>query len=376
MIQFNIKRDELLKPLQMVSNVPEKRQTLPILSHLLLTVTSGKIFITATDLEIAIESYAPLAQDSDMTEGKITLPGRKLLDICRNLPTGAMLEFVEEENRCLISSGASQFSLATLPASNFPSFDEKDQDYTEIVIKQKELHRLIQSTVFAIAQKDVRYYLNGMLLEISGNQLTFVATDGHRLALNRLIMPTEVQKKISVIIPRKGVIELIRLLSNQAEEVNIKLLLNPRHIVVKCADFNFISRLIEGQFPNYEQVIPQQEDKLFRVDRNMLKQALVRVSILSNERLPGVSMQLRRNNLSLMAKNSEKEEAREEISIDYQSDDIKVSFNATYLIEVLNVIPSDFVILTFFSSSSAFLVKEGVENLGWLSLFVIMPMRL
>lgn len=375
MIQFNIKRDELLKPLQMVSNVPEKRQTVPILSHLLLTAEKGQVALKGTDLEIAIESFAPMIQQA-ANEGKITLPGRKLLDICRNLPSESVLEFIEESNRCLIRSGGSQFSLATLPASDFPGFDEEEEAYTEIVIKQKDLLRLIQSTAFAIAQRDVRYYLNGMLLEVLPDCLTFVATDGHRLALNRLIQPTPVQEKLSVIIPRKGVVELTRLLSNQSEEAEVKLRINANHILVRGPDFNFISRLIEGQFPNYEQVIPREGDKLFKMDRNLLKQALVRASILSNERLPGISMQLRKNNLCLLAKNPEKEEAREEIAIDYQYDDVNIGFNAAYLIDVLNAIHLDSVKVTFFGSTSAFLVEEGEENPGWLSLFVIMPMRL
>lgn len=375
MMQFDVKREDLLRPLQMVSHVPEKRQTLPILSHLLLKIEAGQVSIRGTDLEIMIESYAPLLGDN-FSEKEVTLSGRKLLDICRNLPQDASLKFLEEENnRCLIHSGVSQFSLATLPASNFPGFDEENQDYLEIVVKVKDLLKLIQSTAFAIAQKDFRHYLNGMLVEVSGDQLIFVATDGHRLALNQMTLPAEVKEKLSIIMPRKGVVELMRLLSSQDGDADIKLMINANHMMAKTADFKFISRLIEGPFPNYEQVIPKKGNKSFQIDNQVLKQALIRTSILSNERLPGVSMQLKNNILHLWAKNAEKEEAREEVSVDYPHEDMSVSFNATYLIDVLNVV-SGAVKLTFLNSSSAFLVEGAVEGQGWVSLFVIMPMRL
>lgn len=367
-MKLTILREELLKPLQLVSGIVEKRQTLPILSNVLLRV-GDKLSIIATDLEVELIIHVPLSQPC--APGEITVPARKLVDICRSLPEHSLISLILEKDKMLLQSGRSRFSLATLPAQEYPYLDNTENKL-EFTIEQQNLRFLIQRTYFAMAQQDVRYYLNGMLLEVNQGTIRSVATDGHRLALNT-VDATIINNAFSqVIIPRKGVIELLRLLEDNNEEVTVSIMAN--HIRVSKDSFTFTSKLIDGRFPDYERVLPKGGDKIISLPRELLRQSLIRASILSNEKLRGVQMQLRSGLLRILANNPEREEAEEEINIDYTHNDLDIGFNVKYLTDIFDTIDDENVTLTFLDANSSILVQgeKGDGN----SVFVVMPMRL
>jgi DNA polymerase III subunit beta len=377
MLQFKLKQNILIKPLQRVSHIAERRQTMAISAHILLSIEEERIVLAGTDQDVLAEAYIPI-QKGEFKQGKLVLSGHKLLEICRNLPSDAEIQFSEVDHRCLVASGQSQFSLATLPPEDFPGFSEDvDHASENLEIRADVFLKLIQSSVFAVAQKDVRYYLNGIWLELNKNQLKMVGADGHRMALMSF-EKFSAQNPLSVIVPRKTALELSRLLSALPEEELIKLSINQHHIRVEGVEFKLISRLIEGRVPSYEGTIPKESKQFFYVDKDLLKQALIRVSILSNEKISGVKMLLKQGALCLEAKNYEKEEAREVLTVEYNKPETDICFNVSYLLDVLSVLDSSQVKITLFGPKKAFLVEEGEEQtrLGLTSLFVIMPMYL
>lgn len=380
-MKLSIYREELLKPLQLVSGIVEKRLTLPILSNVLLKVTDV-LTLTATDLEVELILPIPLSQPATNSEGsssstrmvmagQITVPARKLMDICRALPENALIELICDKDKMIVQSGRSRFTLVTLPATDYPCLDDTSSTL-EFAMEQKHLRFLLQRTHFSMAQQDVRYYLNGMLLEINEGTIRSVATDGHRLALNAIEASIINNAFSQVIIPRKGVIELLRLLEDSEEEVNVAIMAN--HIRVASPHFTFTSKLIDGRFPDYERVLPKGGDKTISVPRAALKHSVSRVSILSNEKLRGVQLQLRSGLLRVLANNPEQEEAQEEISIEYNNTDLDIGFNGKYLNDIFDALDDDMVRITFSDSSSSILIEgsKGDSN----SLFVVMPMRL
>lgn len=373
-MKFSIQREALLKALQMVSGVVEKRQTLPILANVLMVCQGDKLSITGTDLEIELKAFITLDQPSGES-GKTTIPGKKLLDICRNLPEHANIDIHTDKDRILLYSGQSRFSLSTLPSDDFPNMEERERTL-EFSISQRNLLYLIQRTHFAMAQQDVRYYLNGMLLEVKEGIIRAVATDGHRLALNTIEASVVNNSFLQVIIPRKGIMELMHLLS--AQEKEIKISVNPNFIRINGPDFTFTSKLVDGNFPDYERVIPKGGNKTITLHKDALKQALTRASILSNEKFRGVRMQFRNNLLRILANNPEQEEAEEKIHIEYQHDDMDIGLNVTYLLDILNTLRTK-VKLTLSNSESSVLLEEVDEDGNTKdgnSLFVVMPMRL
>lgn len=360
-------RDSLLHPLLQVGGVVERRQTLPILANILVHATPESLSITATDLEVEMRTVAPISCDTEMD---FTLPARKLTDICKALPEGAELHVEVDGERAKIRSGRSRFTLGTLPANDYPVIEPSASSH-RFAVEERLLKRLIEKTQFAMAQQDVRYYLNGMLMELAGGMIRTVATDGHRLALCEATCDITPDVDVQVIIPRKAVLELGRLLSDQDAMVDIDISSN--HIRVKMSETVFTSKLIDGKFPDYKRVIPQGSDKLVVTDREELKQALQRTSILSNEKYRGIRFQFTAGNLELLAHNPEQEEAQEEIAIDYDGAELVIGFNVGYLIEVLNAIDSASVKLSLSDPNSSCLIQdaetEGTE-------YVIMPMRL
>lgn len=368
-MKLSISREDLLKPLQLVTGIVEKRQTLPILSNVLLKADRN-LSIIATDLEVELIINIPLSQPA--VAGEITVPAKKLVDICRSLPDNTLIDFICEQDKLLIRAGRSRFSLATLPAAEYPSLDETIKTL-EFNIEQKQLRFLIQRTYFAMAQQDVRYYLNGMLLEIKQGIIRSVATDGHRLALNSIEASIINNSCTQVIIPRKGVGELLKLLNDSNEEVEIAIMAN--HIRVSNANFIFTSKLIDGRFPDYDRVLPKGGDKVVAILREPLKQSLSRASILSNEKLRGIQLQLRSGLLRIRANNQEQEEAEEEIMIDYNQEDLDIGFNVKYLTEIFETIDDEEKVIITLSNSNASILVEG-EKSGGNSLFVVMPMRL
>ncbi|MCB1614991.1 MAG: DNA polymerase III subunit beta [Pseudomonadales bacterium] len=368
-MKFTITRETLLKPLQLVAGVVEKRQTLPVLSNVLITVENNEITLTGTDLEVEMACKIPL--DDKYKEGAITTSARKLLDIVRSLPEGANIKISEEKQKVTVKSGSSRFTLSCLPATDFPNVEDEVKALN-ITLAQKALKRLIDRTAFSMAQQDVRYYLNGMLLEVTPTHLRAVSTDGHRLAMCSLENNNAEVGTMQVIIPRKGVIELQRLLQDTDDEVVVSIGNNQLRATLN--DFIFTSKLVDGKFPDYQRVLPKGGDKVVIAERGLLKQSFARASILSNEKYRGVRLFLSEGLLTMTANNPEQEEAQEQVAVDYNGDELEIGFNVSYLVEALNALSGEEVKLILSDSNSSALLEENTEDND--SAYVVMPMRL
>lgn len=367
-MQFTISREALLKPLQLVAGVVERRQTLPVLSNVLLVLADGQLSLTGTDLEV--ELVGRVRVDDEVAAGEITVPARKFLDIVKSLPDGARIDFSLDNQKVTIKSGRSRFTLATLPATEFPAVEDGPNTLS-FELQQKQLKRLIDAVSFSMAQQDVRYYLNGMLMEISPEFVRSVATDGHRLALCTLHMPVEGGAQRQAILPRKGVMELVRFLSDSEQPV--RLMLGSNHLRAQTDDFTFTTKLVDGKFPDYERVLPRGGDNLIHADRNELRHAFGRAAILSNEKYRGVRLILEEGQLTLVANNPEQEEAEEVVTIDYNGNAFEIGFNVSYLTDVLNALVSDTVRISLADANSSALIETSD---GSDALYVVMPMRL
>ncbi|MCX7562005.1 DNA polymerase III subunit beta [Xanthomonadaceae bacterium XH05] len=367
-MRFAIQREVLLKPLQQVVNVVERRQTMPVLANLLVCVTENAVSFTGSDTEV--EMVARTNVDSDTQPGETTIPARKLFDITRALPDGSLLKFTLNGERIGITAGRSRFTLATLPARDFPS-TENLEVVEQVVLPEATLRELIERTSFAMAQQDVRFYLNGLLFDLRENQLRCVATDGHRLALCEAELETGANTRRQLILPRKGVIELQRLL--EGGDRSIELEVGRNHLRVRREDVTFTSKLIDGRFPDYDAVIPIGADKEARIEREVLKAALQRAAILSNEKYRGVKIEFSHGQLRIIAHNPEQEEAVEEIEAQTTVDNLSIGFNVTYLLEALNALRDDEVVLSLRDANSSALVREGSNSR---SRHVVMPLRL
>ena len=324
-------REALLKPLQAVIGVVERRQTMPILANVLLVAKDGSVSVTATDLEVELVADANVQVDSP---GEVTVPGRKLLDICRALPEDAEISIAQSGEKLAIKSGRSKFSLATLPAAEFPTVEDIGAGQA-LTVPQESLARLLEKTHFSMAQQDVRYYLNGLLLETGGSLLRAVATDGHRLALAEVTVEGSELPEQQVIVPRKGVLELQRLMSGEGE---LTIELGSNHVRIQLDGIRFTSKLIDGRFPEYERVIPQDTSNAMNADKALFKGALQRTAILSNEKYRGIRLIIRDSGLVLQAHNPEQEEAEEELEIEYDGEEIEIGFNVNYLLDALGAI--------------------------------------
>lgn len=367
-MQFSIAREALLKPLQMVSGVVERRQTLPVLSNVLLVLKDRELSLTGTDLEVELIGRAQV--DKASQPGEITVPARKLLDICKSLADDSQIDVSVADSKLKLKSGRSKFTLTTLPATEFPSVDEEPDTFS-ITIAQARLRELLDSTSFAMAQQDVRYYLNGMLFEVGGDYLRVVATDGHRLAMETLNMATTVDGTQQLILPRKGIMELSRLLSEEGGD--IELTFGQNHIRAAIPEFTFTSKLVDGKFPDYNRVLPKGGDRVCTGSCKELRQAFSRASILSNEKYRGVRVILSGGEMRILANNPEQEEAEEAVSVDYDGEALEIGFNVSYLIDVLSTLSSERVRITLSDPNSSALLEaeEGSD-----ALYVVMPMRL
>lgn len=364
-MKFTAERESLLTALQAVIGVVERRQTMPILANVLLSVEKGKLSITATDLEVELVASAVIKSTA---EGTITVPGRKLLDICRSLPPELTLTFAQDRDKLTVKAGRSRFVLATLPAADFPVIDELAQQRS-LSLAQADLRRLLDKTHFSMAQQDVRYYLNGMLLETDGKMLRTVATDGHRLALCEMDLPTKSAAQ-QVIIPRKGVLELQRLLGTEG---NVDMTIGSNHIRAQIGDVRFTSKLIDGRFPEYGRVIPAAPPKMVVADREMLRGALQRTSILANEKYRGIRLALKKDTMTIQAHNPEQEEAEEQVEVAYRGEELEVGFNVGYLLDALAAVDGNEVEIGVSDGNSSCLVRApGATS----ARYVVMPMRL
>jgi len=370
-MKFSVQREALLKSLSLVAGVVERRQTLAVLANVLFDIKDQTLSLTGTDLEVEITGRVQLAEPVSNPE-PITIPAKKLLDICKSLPDGCMINFnIEDKQKAVVSAGRSKFTLSTLPANEFPNVEEGDQK-ANFTISQGQLKRLIDRTSFAMAQQDVRFYLNGMLWEVTPQQVRVVATDGHRLAMCDLKSDSISVEGISqIIVPRKGVLELARTLTH--EDADVVVAFGQNHLRAITEEFTFITKLVDGKFPDYQRVLPKGGNKNVIGSRLGLKEAFNRAAILSNEKYRGVRLVLSNEQLTIQANNPEQEEAEDTLAVDYSGESLEIGFNVNYLIDVTNVLSGEMIKITLADSNSSALIEESVDGD---SVYVIMPMRL
>jgi DNA polymerase-3 subunit beta len=359
-------REDLLAPLQSVIGVVERRQTMPVLANVLLAAHDNHLNVTGTDLEVELVATSTA---SVQQPGDITVPGRKLLDIFRSLPEKANVTLSTDGERVSVRAGHSRFTLSSLPAAEFPVVEEINAQHT-LTVAQGEFRRLIDKTHFSMAQQDVRYYLNGLLLETDGKALRAVATDGHRLAICEMELAGKARSTHQVIVPRKGVLELQRILGTEGE---IELAVGTNHVRAKIGDIRFTSKLIDGRFPEYSRVIPASPPRRVEADRETLRQALQRTAILSNEKYRGIRLTARPDLLTLQAHNPEQEEAEDQVEVSYKGEEVEIGFNVNYLLDALGAIEGDKVEIGLTDSNSSCLINApGTTH----TRYVVMPMRL
>ncbi len=366
-MKFSIERNHLLKPLQQVSGALGGRPTLPILGNLLLKVEDNMLSMTATDLEV--ELISRVALEGDFEAGSVTVPSRKFLDICRGLPDDSVITFVLEGDRVQVRSGRSRFSLSTLPANDFPNIEDW-QSEVEVLLTQGELRGLIEKTQFSMANQDVRYYLNGMLFEIDGTILRSVATDGHRMAVSQVQLGADFAQQ-QIIVPRKGVLELVKLLD--APEQPVTLQIGSSNVRAEVNNFVFTSKLVDGRFPDYRRVMPQTTTKTLEAECDELRQAFSRAAILSNEKFRGVRVNLADTEMRITANNPEQEEAEEMLDVSFEGEPIEIGFNVSYVLDVLNTLRCEKVRVSM-SDANASAMIENVDDDG--AMYVVMPIRL
>lgn len=367
-MNIKINRDTLLKPLSAVSGIVERRHTLPILSNLLLEAKQDRLELTATDLEMQISLSVDTNVGGDLST---TISAKKLLDICRSLPENADINMTTQDSRIQVKAGKSKFNLQTLPAADYPLMNRSAGSAQAIIkISQVQLKGLLKQVEFAMAQQDIRYYLNGLLFEVNANRLNVVGTDGHRLSFTSTELGQNYEKQ-ELILPRKTVIELIKLLDDSDQDVTIEVATG--QVVFTFGDFRLISKVIDGKFPDYTRVIPTRHQQSFTIDRMTILLAMQRASILSNEKYRAIRMVLGKDSLRLISTNSEQEEAEEELEIGYQGDPLDIGFNVTYLIDVLNNVQNGNVTFSFADANSSCLVTVP-DDADYK--YVVMPMRI
>src|SRR5262245_34675272 len=366
-MKLTASREDILNPLQSVIGVVERRQTMPVLANVLLSAKEDRLSVTGTDLEVELMATSSV---SVQAAGDITVPGRKLLDIFKALPEKTSVTLTTEGDRVSLKGGKSRFTLSSLPAAEFPLVDEINAQQT-LTVGQGEFRRLIDKTHFSMAQQDVRYYLNGMLLETEGKSLRAVATDGHRLALCETELETRAKTAQQVIVPRKGVLELQRILGSDG---NLELAVGTNHVRAQVGNIRFTSKLIDGRFPEYGRVIPANPSKSVEADRDVLRSALQRTAILSNEKYRGIRLMLKKDLLTLQAHNPEQEEAEDQIEVVFAGgDELEVGFNVNYLLDALAAIETEKVELGLTDANSSCLIRSPGNTAAR---YVVMPMRL
>ncbi len=364
---YKTQRESLLAPLMQICGVVEKKGTLPIISNILIQSKGDKLFLTTSDLDVELRSMC-LAEINQ--QGEVTIPAQKLLDICKALPDGAFITFEKKDGQCLITSDKSKFSLSTLPASEFPLIDDMES-YKEINVHSIDLKRMLKQTIFCMAFQDVRYFLNGLLFEISKNKLRCVSADGHRLALSESDYLNDDDFQKQILIPRKGVLELQKMIKDTDKDIT--LFVGRNHVKVQVDDITMTSKLIDGKFPDYEAVIPLNMEQQFTADKETLKKALMRVAILSNEQYKGVKFKIKKDQLELVGHNPDKEQAEDVISVESNIDYIETAFNVNYLLEAANAILGDEIQFSFKEATSSCLIKQ--PN-GTDCRLVVMPLRI
>lgn len=367
-MDITVQREALLKPLQAVSGVVEKKQTLPILSNVLLTVKDNQLWLTGTDLEIELIGFVKL--ESMQEAGATTVSARKLFDICRTLQENVSIRLTLDKNNLRVRAGESCFMLNTLAAQDFPSLEDTTYP-TKFCIKQADLKNLLNKTYFAMGQQDVRHYLNGAFLDITPNSIKCVAADGHRLALTTIEDRNIGNVEARVILPRKSVLELIRLMGSESED-DVTIQVGDNRIQFITNEFIFTTKLINAQYPDYNRLIPR-GTTIATGEREAIKQALTRAAILSNEKFRGVRFQLEPSKLKITANNSDQEQAEDIVTLDYSGQEMEIGFNVAYLLDVVSTISSKTIRCVFTDPNNGVLIEPSEDDA---SLYVVMPMRL
>lgn len=366
-MKFNINREHFLPSLQQIVNVIEKRQTMPILSNVLMVVNENCLVLTGTDLEIQIIAKITL----DFSEaGEITVPARKILDIIRLLPNQAEIKVELANDKVKVTSGRSRFSLATLAANNYPEFSEAELE-NKFLINAGKMKSALDKTLFCMANQDIRYYLNGLLFHISNSKLKLVASDGHRLSIYEDNIGTATGYEERIILPRKGVLELSRLLDEEDTELEIQF--SNSNIRVIINNLIFSAKLVDSKYPDFSKVFDQPFYNQIHIEKQILKDALTRVAILANEKFKGVTCDISDGLLILSSHNPEHDEAEEELLIEYQGEAISIAFNSQYLLDAVSNLESELAVLTIASNSSSCFVEEPLQQPYK---FIVMPMRI
>ncbi|HEX4375606.1 MAG TPA: DNA polymerase III subunit beta [Steroidobacteraceae bacterium] len=359
-------REHLLEALQSVIGVVERRQTMPILSNVLLSARDNRLRITGTDLEVELVAAAEVTVQQ---AGDVTVPGRKLLDIVKNIPDKAQVTLSRENEKVLVRGGRSRFSLSSLPASEFPLIEDINAQYS-LELRAQDFRRLIDKTHFAMAQQDVRYYLNGTLLETDGKALRAVATDGHRLSWCEVALNGKSRDTHQIILPRKGVLELQRLLDGEGD---IEVAIGTNHIRIQIGEVRFTSKLIDGKFPEYSRVIPANPPRIMSAPKDAMRAALQRTAILSNEKYRGVRLTFAPSLLTVQAHNPEQEEAEDQLEVGFAGDELEIGFNVSYLLDALAAIETETVEVGLTDANSSCLIRAPGDTTVK---YVVMPMRL
>ncbi len=365
-MDFYITKEEVVKSLNLTLGVVEKRQTLPILSNVLFEVDESSLKLTATDLESEISTTSTISNFK--SGGKTTAPARKLSDLCRLMPDLGEIHFFLDGDNLKIETESGKYNLSTLPSEDFPVFETEDTQ-SQINISSQNLKNLITKTSFAMGNQDWRHYLNGLYMMIDDKVITTVATDAHRLAMATSSLNEASSESTSGIVPRKSINEIGKLVGDESENVVIQL--GQTSIAANVSGTTFVSKLIEGKFPDYEQVIPSGESSLLVVDRKNFSESLSRVSVLSSEKYKGVRIITKKDSLNISANNPEKEQGEENLSCEYQGEEIDIAFNVNYLQEILSTIDSEKIEINFFGSEKSCLITDpNSENLK----YVVMPL--
>jgi DNA polymerase-3 subunit beta len=368
MFELTISKQQLLTPLLTVAGAIDKKQSRAILSNILLKLTKQQLILTATDLEVEITARIPCI--SEQNDEAITVPAKKIIDIIRSLDDDASPTLTSHAEILAIKEGRGQFKLATLPAIDYPNTQDEVNEI-ELSIQRVALIHLLQSTHFAMSHQDVRIFLNGLLLEVDAQSITAVATDGHRMAICKLTSPHDCQHH-RLLIPRKGVQEILRLL-NTVEDEQVIFSAGKNRVRLDTQQYTFSSKLIEARFPPYVKAIPKNQDKEVIIDRDLLKRALSRIMILAHEKLRAVLLHIQSNQLTLIANNQEQEEAIESIIAQTQGDDLKIGINASYLLDVLNHVDEGPLRMSLSDTDTSILVEPMNDEQYQ---YIIMPMKL
>ena len=366
-MKFIINREFLLSPLQQIVGVIEKRQTMPVLANVLMVVSDEFLTLTGTDLEIQIVAKVSV---TDASAGSITVPARKLLDLCRLLPNGSDIQLEQQNDKVKLVSNRSKFSLSCLPSEHYPEFAESEMD-KKFTINAGKFKKALEKTIFCMANQDVRYYLNGLMLNISNNKIKLVASDGHRLSIFEGQIDEQTGYETRIILPRKGVLELYRLLENLDTELTV--MFSTNNIKVTIGHLVFTAKLVDAKYPDFGKVFQQAFYEPISLPKLALKETLTRVAVLANEKFKGVTFDIAQGSMKISTHNPEHDEAEEELSIDYQGEELSIAFNAQYLLDAVSNLDSDMAVLTIASNASSCFIDEPSEC-GYK--FIVMPMRL